>query len=324
MAIRTTTRRRGVSLIEMLVVIALIGLLSAISAGAVFRLRSVQDQNNAEGTLSKVHSNLQTRWSAVLDQAKKDVPQALIDGLAEGDKDRAIAIWSYAKLQNEFPENFVEAKRTITLNGVALKPRKAFETIANDPANSSLSTDQQSAVLICAAILSTGNSGNAMASDGIQNQTMPILGGNSGSNCFKDSWGSPIVFRRHGKSSEINDNPSFTRGNSVKTPGTGVQVTMLNSLDPLGKLTDWTGNTAWANAARTSPSVPASWETVAFQLGFASSIPHKFKFKNENSLPTLISAGKNKQLGTNMFGGDDGSDDNILSFRLRREGDRGN
>ena len=311
------TRRRGVSLIEMLVVIALIGVLSALSTGAVFRLRSAQDQNNTEGTLSKVHSNMQTRWSAVLDQAKKDVPQALVDGLAEGDRDRAIAIWSYAKLQNEFPETFLEAKRTIILNGVELKPRKIFETIANDPANASLTTDQQSAVLICAAIANTGNSGNALGTDGIQNQMQPIGTGNTGSNCFKDSWGDPMIFRRHATSPEIDAEP-FLRATTVKNASNAVppviaNFVVKNPLDPTGKLIARTGNTWTLNGKK----------LVLGALGYKAT----GDFPNENFLPTLISAGKNKLLGTAttmLTGTDDAGADNLLSYRTRREGDKGN
>ena len=43
----------------------------------------------------------------------------------------------------------------------------------------------------------------------------------------------------------------------------------------------------------------------------------------ENVLPTLVSAGANRQFGA-LLGGDDGGDDNLLSYRLRREGDKGN
>ena len=317
-----TTRRRGVSLIELLVVVALIGLLSALSAGAVIRLRAAQDQNNAEGTLSKVHSNLQSRWSAVLDQAKKDVPQALVDGLAEGDKDRAIAIWSYAKLQNEFPQNFVEATRNINFGvGAILTPRKVFETIATNPANASLTPEEQSAVLICAALSSTGTSGNAMGTDGIQNQMSPIGTGNVGPNCFKDSWGNPIVFVRHAgenpRNAEIDSEP-FLRAVTVKnaslaTPPVITDFVVHNPLDPTGKLVNRTGNT-W-----TFPNK----KTTLGQLGYKGFT----QFPNFNFVPTLISAGKNKKLGTAttmIAGGDDDANDNILSFRLRREGDRGN
>jgi len=321
--------RRGISLIEILVVISIIGVLTAISVGTVFRLRAVQDESNTEATLSKLHSLLQTRWSAVLDDAKKTVPEDLVQGLASGDKDRARVIWTYAKLQNEFPQTFVEARRTINFGGAAiLRPRRNFETIANDPGNTSLSPEMQSCLLICAALLDTGTAGNAAGLDGIQNQVITRNPDGTGGRVIKDSWGTPIHFIRHATSPEINAEP-YARPTTIRIPGTNNNFVILNPFDPLGKFIRW-GTTPegnlWANETGTTMN-PSNRQRVMTILGFDPRPNNNYQRPNVNEIPTLISAGKNKLIGdfsTMLESATDADADNILSYRLRREGDRGN
>ena len=64
--------RPGFTLIELLIVIAIIGVLAALSAGAYFRIADGQRASATEATLSKLNTGLDRRWRAVIDQAAKD------------------------------------------------------------------------------------------------------------------------------------------------------------------------------------------------------------------------------------------------------------
>ena len=68
----TRTTRRGFTAIELLIVVAIIGLLAAMTAGAVFRTLRSQDASYTEATLTKLASLLENHWSAVVDAAKRD------------------------------------------------------------------------------------------------------------------------------------------------------------------------------------------------------------------------------------------------------------
>jgi hypothetical protein len=117
-------------------------------------------------------------------------------------------------------------------------------------------------------------------------------------------------------------------------------VVGLDPFDPLGKLPTMTApsGTAWSTT-----SLQTFW-TVLTANHIASPLPTGYPYgypfdinssttpptwTTRNVLPTLVSAGPNKLFGTDLLGSlgagtDDDAKDNILSFRLRREGNRGN
>ena len=321
-------RRPGFTLVEILVVISIIGLLTALSVGALFRLRGAQTVTNSEGTLNKVHGLMMTRWTAVLEQAKKDVPTSLIDRCG-GDRDRAVAVWTQATLKNEFPMTFLEARATINLGGGAvLGPRAIFLKVANDAALAGLSPEEQSAALIYVSITQGGNQGNAAGMDGLAQQVGNTKPDGTGGTVFKDGWGQPIVFLRHASGGEINA-PPFARAGQVKV---GVMtITVTNMLDPQAKISPWPtpAINGWLNLMTLVPGQSVtnqSYLNTQLSQGLTAAFaPFPPIAYGTNVIPTLISAGANMKLGTYPYSiGDPLGDDNLLSYRLRREGDKGN
>jgi prepilin-type N-terminal cleavage/methylation domain-containing protein len=335
--------RPGFTLSEILVVIAIIAIIAGLTAAAVFRLRESQTVNNSEATLSKVDRLMMARWSAVVDQAKTTVPPSLIERCG-GDRDRAIALWTMAVLKNEFPMTFEEAKATVNLGpNASLAPKGVFLKLANDTTLSSMTIPEQSATLIHAALTQTGNRGVNTSTDGLEGQMGPLRNF-ANATVFKDGWGEAIVFSRHMTDPEINGAP-YTRATAVKVFGAST-IQSYNMLDPLGKLSPWTAtpsvavanNNPWLNTKTLNTTVqnamgPINRVYIEQQLrlggltatGFASfpDIDHR-----TNTIPLLISAGPNKNLGTAPYlgiaTGDDPANDNLLSFRTRQEGARGN
>ena len=336
--------RRGFSLVEILVVITIIGVLTAITAGAMFRLKASQTTSNTEGTLSKIDRSVMLRWGAVLEQAKRTVPVSLVDRC--GDKDRALALWTYATLKNEFPMTFLEAKATVNLGaGASLSPRKYFVNVANGPALASL--DEESAALLYAGVNQSGNAGNAAGTDGLNQQIGNTKPDGSGAAVYKDGWGGHIFFLRHASGGEIN-NPPYSRPNaitvSVPVAPSGTvqkQLNVVNILDPRGLISDWgaVGTNPWLNqTTMDGSSTNADYLKREFERGLTnipapSSIPLRFRYQPlksaENVIPTLVSSGANKMPGVDYLdpapaAPNDQSADNLLSYRLRREGDKGN
>ncbi len=300
-------RRRGFTLIEILVVISLIAVLAALSVGALFRVRAAQQTSNTEGTLGKLDTLMMARWSAILTNAKNPPPEVI--SRCDGDKDRAVSLWTYAVLKNEFPESYSELV-TININGATLQPRKIFTVgVQNKALNAPVL--EQSAALFYAAIMDSGNRGTANTLEGLQQQVGTMDGrfdlfdtanpkkpATGVVPIFKDSWGNPILFRRAATNNEITS-PEFSKPSTVSS----------NPLDPRGLLIVRVGNN-WAAANRAS---------AITELGLPAT-----GFVNSNFIPTLISAGPDNDPGTAPYLGGaagDSGNDNLLSYR-RREGTR--
>jgi prepilin-type N-terminal cleavage/methylation domain-containing protein len=328
--------RQAFTLIELLVVISIIGVLAALTAGAVFRLRGAQSVNNTEATLSKIHLRMAARWSAIIDQAKKDVPTLLIDRCG-GDKDRATALWTQAVLKNEFPMTVAEANAIVSFGSdptLTLRPRKIFTTV---PAFSPANPAAESAALIYLAISQAGNKGVNAGMDGLEGQTaaIPISAtpGAATVTVFKDSWGNPITFMRHASGGEING-PPYTRAGTVKVAGT-YTLTVNNMLDPLAKLSTWSppvpamNDNPWLylKTLDTSSMPLNNYTYMHNQLrmgglpttGFASFPDIAY---GNNTIPTVISYGPGYKYPAAFPAWN--NDNNLLSYRLRKEGDRGN
>ena len=281
-------RRRGFTLIEILVVISLIAVLAALSVGALFRVRAAQQTSNTEGTLGKLDTLMMARWSAILVTAK--TPPDSVIAFCDGDKDRAVSLWTYAMLKNEFPQNYAEVA-DITVGGATLRKRAVFNKVTM---TATTDVNEQSAGLFYAAIMETGNRGTANSLEGLQQQ---VATSDKGLSVFNDNWGVPIAFIRNATNAEIQAAP-HSKPSTVSS----------NPLDPRGLLIVRAGNN-WTAANRTA---------AITALGLANPPG----FMNANFIPTLVSAGPDKDFGTYLGGAaGDAGNDNLLSYR-RREGTR--
>ena len=315
-------RRRGFTLVELLVTILLIAILAALTTGAVFRVLAGEKNRATESTLSKIETGLNRKRTAVLDDARDDMRQnrlptataAALLAAAGNDKDRAEVIWTYAKLKNEFPTTFQEARTAVILPGVATIPaRSMFAQLPNVPLPTTPEqAARQSAACLYVSLTAAGVRGETMSLDGMNQQiadlpldpTNPTAGT---ARMFVDSWGQPIAFFRMAFPQEV-QGPPYLRGG----------VTNRDPCDPLGKLVQPTGgwdatrlNTFWAavnlNQLGFGPPfnlIPATYPTPPAQPSL-------------NWVATTVSAGPDAEWGS-FFDGD-----NLIGFRTRREGARG-
>ena len=102
-------RTAGFSLVEMLVVMAIIAILVSLTAAAVFKVIGVQRANNTVLTVKSASSLLDKQWAAVISQAKNEQIPSSVMTLAGYDPARARVIWTKLRLRQEFPMNISEA-----------------------------------------------------------------------------------------------------------------------------------------------------------------------------------------------------------------------
>ena len=304
MVISHNGRRAGFTLIELLVVIALISTLMALGAGAFFRVRAGQIKSASEATLRKLNTALDNRLKAIRESVNEDAqknqgqwPNAL--ATANGNPDVAKSLLMYAKIKNELPMTFAEAKAPTMVGSILLPPRANFSVLPNSTANS----PEESGACFYIAVLSSGGGGAMTDGDGLQQQSSDFTGANwSGSaRVFKDAWGTPIAFVRTAYTPELNS-PPFVRNAAaaVKDP-----------FDPAGKL----GPVMVAN--------PGYWTSLNANRPTFVTAPSPYN-GSLNVVSTLISAGPDKLFTTGTYDAFAGTDnDNLLSYRLRREGAKG-
>jgi prepilin-type N-terminal cleavage/methylation domain-containing protein len=203
-------RRPGFTLIEMLIVVAIIGILVALTAGAVMQVMATQQDHATEATLEKLDNALDHQWKAVIDAAKdewrKSQPVSGLQGnlmtWAGNSPDQAKAGYVQLRLMQEFPVNLTEA--TV---GVSLPPQNGVNPGPSLPAKASyvkalagVPTGQgvynESAVCFFLA-MSQSHRGmvNSLEEATGQSANRPLATMNNKS-VYVDSWSNPIWLER--------------------------------------------------------------------------------------------------------------------------------
>lgn len=292
--------RTGFTLIELLIVVAIIGILMALSASAVIRYVGVQQHNNTETTLRKVNTALNARWSSVVHIADKEtIPPALyptVLSMANNDERRARIIWIKLRLRQEFPINFAEAYNPGPLPYISTYRQAALKAFPTPPPPPPGGPTESAACLLMALERATGG-GGLSASDLGSAAVLDTNGDNV--NEIVDGWGQPIKFIRW-PLEEAFLNPGGPQPGPKNDPG-----------DPEGLLT----NPTWLGSGGKS-----TFEGLCHLVPYTG--PRSYKLQ-----PVIVSAGPNRVMGLNNLGGIVGSandsNDNIYSYNLPGAGFKG-
>jgi len=244
---RTGPVARGAfTMIELTVVLLVIGLLVALTAGTVVRVMDSQKKSNTQVTLNKLQSQLTKQWSAYKDLYWKENPANVngggawtaVQAMAGGDQRRARVIWVKLRLKQTFPVSFSEA-----LNPAPLPPLPTYQvalgqlgitaaTAPNPPA-----AYESSACLLLALQQSVSGGGAKLEDLGVSSSIQPISAGTGTINIFVDHWNSPLQFCRWPTGDAIPlGNSAAGQPGAANDPG-----------DPEGTLTVQ----AWQNTYRT-------------------------------------------------------------------------
>src|SRR5262245_16835251 len=105
-----TPARGGFTLVELMVVVAIIAILLSLGAAAFLKARDAQLRRNSEQVVITTSDGLYRQWRSALDTARAEQPNDYELWLANGEDRRARVIHVLAALRREFPTTFDEAR----------------------------------------------------------------------------------------------------------------------------------------------------------------------------------------------------------------------
>lgn len=321
---RMPCARRAFTLVELLVVVAIIAVLVSLGAWGVFATIGVRQQNNTKGTILVVHKLLQNRWAQVVADAKKETPSPAVVALAGGTSldpngARARVIWAKVRLAEAFPQSYAElhpTNPTIVNNYIPVNRRKPhFAKYQTQLAPLTAGLPGESSACLLLALKTLGSDGvsvqEQLAYAVALNDNPNYVGGIPANQipCLIDSWGNPLAYVRFPwNNSELQaSNPAATAANMVNADPIDVNGMLLNKF--------WYN---WAPAG--SPPTPRQvYEAQFHSIGpapLAAGLgPPRAFYVNS----VVVSAGKDGvlALGADLSAAGPGAGDNIFSFQLR-------
>lgn len=284
--------RRGFTLVEMLVVVAIIGILVSLTAVAVFRLIGTQQSSNTKTELTRLETEFQKEYRSAADKIRKEpipTPGSVMGNvyyntvlpMAGGDRLRAQVIWTKLRLKQTFPNNFNEA-----LNPAPMPPlsyyKNTLTVVGYTTANTTTPQPWESSACLLLA-LQRGEDGAGVSPEtlGINSFIANYATPNGQSiQGLVDGWHNPIQFCR------------WPVNSTVLNPGGAAQSGDKNDPDdPSGLLVSTTWQTAPGN-----PNGYTQFQTYCHPVPMHTAGQEATTYR---IYPLIASPGPDGQLGLN-------------------------
>jgi len=286
--------RASFTLVELLVVIMILAVLMALTAGAVMKFLGSRPRAETVTSVKKFHDTFKKRWMEATDVAKqqaKAIPsnyRTTIETMAStpsgNDPDRVIVIWVKIRQKQWFPQTYVEALSPINLGGGVTIPAppgyvehlKKYGITSANASTVADGADVQAAVCLMMAIMRSPAGGQMTEQDVGSTSNIGTKLSTGNAPYLTDNWGNPLVFSRW--------------------PLGYANGTAADPSDPQGKLKDplW----VWQQQANGRP-IPGRLSTSAAAFEAAVHAVHQ----NRNQLtsgiltPILASSGADAKVG---------------------------
>ncbi|HXG09620.1 MAG TPA: type II secretion system protein [Gemmataceae bacterium] len=309
MILESRTRRYAFTLTELLVVILIIGIMVALTAGAVVRFIGVQESNNTETLIRKVHTVLQSQWSTVVQQAKREplTQTALsmsMDNSGIPNERLARVIHIKLRLRQEFPMTYKEIFTPVAAEYPPpqsyLAPLRQNTAVWQALQKGTWQTQRSESAACLLMALERARGGQALNAADLGTTAVQDTDGD-GIPEIVDAWGTPLQFIR------------FPTGFEELNPGGQEQNGLNDSSDPEGLLT--TAN--WQPAARNN------------FITYVHKLPQPGQAKSFKLFPLIVSSGPNKALGLDLVNNPgfvtnvNEANDNMSNVTLARDFARG-
>jgi prepilin-type N-terminal cleavage/methylation domain-containing protein len=226
--------RSGFTLLELLVVLAIIATLVALSAAAIMRFTGVQQISNTRDQLVKLGSIVRDRWKIETNIFRTEPMDTTVKTYMDttfgttGNEGLRRVIWIKLRLRQTFPMTFAEALTPPSglAAGTALDPLPVYKNylMTTYGVTSSTTAPFESAACLLMA-LQRGSSGAGFQPDDLgRGSTLNLTAGSVTIPALVDAWGSPLQFYR------------WPTGDPILNPG-GAQAGAGNDpTDPTGLL----------------------------------------------------------------------------------------
>lgn len=248
--------RPGFTIIELMLVLAIIGILISLSVAGVMKVASAQQVSLTRTVETQLASQVGKSWSAVADKARNEAPSGDALSMAGGNRERAKVIHLKLRLRQAFPISFQEVLDP-SVSPASYKPLPVYQTYLSQAGVTSAAYGQpweSSACLLMALQRGPSGTGINLEDLGVGSAVKSVtVAGTSNIQILTDSWGNPFVFSRWPNGDASGVSPVNPSGYQPVSAG------YLDPGDPKGELTrsSWVSSAGAATFSKYHPLIPA-------------------------------------------------------------------